>query len=209
MAMTYEQKIYSMTGAALIQEAEKLGVKVSKKGNSLKESKAAVRDRLIAAWEAQQTEVEEVAETEERVEVEEVKTEEPREEAEEPKQKKERKPRQKKEMAADAKALHDYVLATCEELGGIVYVPKTDIKFRGLKAGKHMFVKYHWGNNGVTLQVRAEAIGLDAPKNPANHTFNDKYRFTEDNTETRAEIRKLMEAAYNWQVAKNEARAKK
>lgn len=124
-------------------------------------------------------------------------------------EKKERKPRQKKEMTEDAKALHEYVLKTCEDLGGIVFVPAKDMKFRGLKAGKHMFVKYSWGNDAVVLQVRAEAIGLDAPKNPANHTFNDKYKFTEDTPEARAEIFDIMKKAHDWQVCKNRAQEEK
>ena len=122
---------------------------------------------------------------------------------------KERKVRQKKEMAEDIKALHEYVLNTCEQLGGVVFVPAKEMKFRGLKAGKHMFVKYHWTNNSVILQVRAEALGLDAPKNPVNHTFNDKYIFREDTEETRAEVFRIMKMAYDWQVCRNLAREEK
>lgn len=124
-------------------------------------------------------------------------------------EKKERKPRQKKEMTEDAKALHEYVLKTCEDLGGIVFIPAKDMKFRGLKAGKHMFVKYSWGNGAVVLQVRAVALGLAEPKHPCNHTFNDKYKFTEDTPEARAEIFDIMKKAYDWQVCKNLAQEEK
>ena len=124
-------------------------------------------------------------------------------------EKKERKPRQKKEMTEDAKALHEYVLKTCEDLGGIVFVPAKDMKFRGLKAGKHMFVKYSWGNGAIVLQVRAVALGLSEPKHPCNHTFNDKYKFTEDTPEARAEIFDIMKKAYDWQVCKNLAQEEK
>lgn len=124
-------------------------------------------------------------------------------------EKKERKPRQKKEMTEDAKALHEYVLKTCEDLGGIVFVPAKDMKFRGLKAGKHMFVKYSWGNGAIVLQVRATALGLSEPKHPCNHTFNDKYKFTEDTPEVRAEIFDIMKKAYDWQVCKNLAQEEK
>ena len=132
---------------------------------------------------------------------------EPAEEAET--EKKERQPRQKKEMTADAKALHEYVLKTCEDIGGTVFVPAKEMKFRGLKAGKHMFVKYSWGNGAIVLQVRAVALGLAEPKHPCNHTFNDKYKFTEDTPEARAEIFDIMKKAYDWQVCKNLAQEEK
>ena len=67
--MTYAEKIYSYTGAKLIEEAEKLGVKLNKKGNTLKESKAKAADKIIVAYEAQHAEPQEVAETEEPAEV--------------------------------------------------------------------------------------------------------------------------------------------
>ena len=124
-------------------------------------------------------------------------------------EKKERKPRQKKEMTEDAKALHEYVLKTCEDLGGAIFIPAKDMKFRGLKAGKHMFVKYSWGNGAIVLQVRAVALGLSEPKHPCNHTFNDKYKFTEDTPEARAEIFDIMKKAYDWQVCKNLAQEEK
>ena len=124
-------------------------------------------------------------------------------------EKKERKPRQKKEMAADVKALHEYILSTCEQIGGTVFVPAKEMKFRGLKAGKHMFIKYSWTNTAVILQVRAEALGLDAPKTPCKHTFNDKYKFEEDTEENRAEIFRIMKTCYDWQLCQNLAREEK
>lgn len=111
--------------------------------------------------------------------------------------------RKKKETSADVLALHQYVMDTCEKLGGTVYVPRTNIKFRGLKAGKHMFVKYHWSSKNVILQVRSTALGLEAPVHPANHTFNDKYTFTKNTPENRAEIYRIMETCYRYQVNKN------
>jgi len=131
--------------------------------------------------------------------------------AEEPEkeEKKERKPRQKKETAPDVLTLHNYILDTCEKLGGVVFVPAKEMKFRGLKVGKHMFVKYHWTNNSVILQVRAEALGLEKPVTPCNHTFNDKYMFSIDTPETRAEIFRIMKTCYDWQLCRNLAREEK
>ena len=124
-------------------------------------------------------------------------------------EKKERKPRQKKEMTEDAKSLHEYVLKTCEDLGGTVFIPAKDMKFRGLKAGAHMFVKYSWTSKAVVLQVRAEALDLEKPQHPCNHTFNDKYVFTENTEEARAEIHRIMKICYDWTVGKNAEKAEK
>lgn len=65
--MTREEKLYSMRGAELIAEAEKLGVKVTHKGNALKESKAKAIEKILAAETALQNEEPEV-ETVETVE---------------------------------------------------------------------------------------------------------------------------------------------
>ena len=58
--MTREEKLYTMRGAELIGVAEKLGVKVSKKGNALKESKDKVIKKILAAETALHTEEPEV-----------------------------------------------------------------------------------------------------------------------------------------------------
>lgn len=47
--MTREEKLYAMRGTELIAEAEKLGVKVAHKGNSLKESKEKAIQKILAA----------------------------------------------------------------------------------------------------------------------------------------------------------------
>lgn len=47
--MTYEERLYSMRGAELIQEAEKIGVKISHKGTVLKESKDKAVAKILAA----------------------------------------------------------------------------------------------------------------------------------------------------------------
>lgn len=105
-------------------------------------------------------------------------------------------------MTPDVKALHEYVLNTCLELGGNIFVPSTNIKFRGLKVGKNNFIKYNWSNKSVMLFVRAKSLGLDTPITPVNHTYNDKYVFREDTPENRAEIYRIMKTAYDWQVAR-------
>ena len=152
--------------------------------------------------EQEQTEPEQVEpETQEQMEP--METEQETQEPEQTEQEPEQKKRKRKETSPSVLALHQYVMDTCEKLGGVVYIPKTDIKFRGLKAGKHMFVKYHWSSKNVILQVRSTALGLDAPRHPANHTFNDKYTFSKDTPENRAEIYRIMETCYLYQVNKN------
>lgn len=72
--MTREEKLYSMTGLTLIQVADSLGVKVraNKTRNALKEAKAKVIERILAAEAAAATEEEQVeeqpTETEEPIE---------------------------------------------------------------------------------------------------------------------------------------------
>ena len=46
--MTYEEKLYSMRGAELIQEAEKVGAKIVHKGTALKESKEKAIAKILA-----------------------------------------------------------------------------------------------------------------------------------------------------------------
>jgi len=53
--MTREERLYSMRGVELIAEAEKLGVKVSHKGNSLKESKEKVIQKILTMEELLRT----------------------------------------------------------------------------------------------------------------------------------------------------------
>lgn len=62
--MTREETLYSMTGATLIQEADKLGVKIAcnKTRTQLKESKQNVIDRILAFEASQVNEVEGVEE---------------------------------------------------------------------------------------------------------------------------------------------------
>lgn len=120
--------------------------------------------------------------------------------------KKEAKPRKKKEMTGDAVALHNYVIETCEKLGGTVFVPAKEMKFRIFKVGKSGFVKYSWSSKAVILQVKSKALGLEEPKNPCNHCYDDKYKFMEDTEENRAEIYRIMETCYKWQEAKNKAK---
>lgn len=47
--MTREDRLYAMRGAELIQEAEKMGVKIAHKGSQLKESKAKAVAKILAA----------------------------------------------------------------------------------------------------------------------------------------------------------------
>lgn len=122
--------------------------------------------------------------------------------------KKKERTRKKKEMEPDVLALHKYVLQTCEEIGGTVWVPAKDIKFRGLKVGGSNFVKYNWTNRSVILQVRSKALGLDSPKTPVNHTYDDRYTFTEYTEQSRKEIRRIMELCYAWQLERNKAKQK-
>lgn len=123
--------------------------------------------------------------------------------------KKNRKKREKKEMTADAVALHEFALKTCEEVGGTVWEPATNIKFRSFKVGGKMFVKYSWTSKSIVLQVRAIALGLEEPKHPANHTYNDKYIFMENTEQVREEIKDIIEKTYKWQADRNAAKAKK
>lgn len=133
---------------------------------------------------------------------------EPAEQEQEP-AKKNRKKREKKEMTADATALHQYAMKTCEEVGGTVWEPATNIKFRSFKVGGKMFVKYSWTSKSIVLQVRAIALGLDEPKHPAKHTYNDKYVFTENTEQVREEIKNIIAKCYKWQADRNAAKAKK
>lgn len=212
--MTLEEKLYSMRMIDLAEIAlEKYGIKIDKKSakeKAVNKILAVVSSLEEKTEEPEKMEIpvvvaEEIQETAEKAEISEI----PEKAVPVPEITEEKKSRKKREMSADAVALHEYILNTCEALGGAVFVPKTNINFRGLKCGKSMFVKYSWNKSGVVLQVRATALGLEEPKNPANHTYNDRYKFSVDTPEIRAEIFDIMKKAYDWQLCRNLAKENK
>ena len=130
--MTMEQKFYSMTMKALVAEAEKLGVKIDKKG-----SKAKAVEKMLAAVDTKAEETVEAVE-EKTVEVEEetveaVKKEEP---------KKERKARQPKRT-------FENLLADIPSLGDLQFVPNSKRNAVHVKRGN----KRIFGYNGAVLVV--------------------------------------------------------
>lgn len=146
------------------------------------------------------------------IETEEEQTEETQEqetEQAEPEAPKPKKKRQKKEMAEDAKNLHNYVISEWEKIGGFVFVPAKEMKFRILKVNGTGCVKYSWSNVSVILQVHSKALGLDAPKNPCNHCYDDKYKFNTDTEEARAEIFHILKTCYDYQICKDLAKEEK
>lgn len=142
--MTREEKLYSMTMKALILEAEKIGVKIDKKG-----SKQKAVEKMLAAENAltkveEKEEVVEIPSTEKEVMIDGIQEPEPVE-VEEPKQKKERK--EKKEKVNTFTLVSD-VLASLE-----------GVTFTITPQGKGMSVKKD-GKKVVELWKRAERVRM-------------------------------------------------
>lgn len=151
--MTREERLYAMRGTELIAEAEKLGVKVAHKGNSLKESKEKAIQKILAA-EAVQNEEPEVAETEvEEPVVDAIETE-TAPETEKPK--KERKARQPKH--------------TFESLVADIPAFNNAVFIRSVKNAVHVKIgtdhKRLFGYTGTVIVVGDERLvaGLDSEK---------------------------------------------
>ena len=171
--MTREEKLYSMRGAELIKEAEKLGVTVSHKGNALKESKASAIQKILAA-EVLTEEFKDVPEafqpaietgTEILQEVEESPAEEAETPAEEPKTKERKKSAKKENPERDAfinaftelTKKYNYIAATYEKVGPSFVVLRTEEK------GKIKY-EFYLGQKGVRINLKpaiAEELGLD------------------------------------------------
>lgn len=161
--MTREEKLYSMRGAELIAEAEKLGVKVSHKGNALKESKEKAIQKILAAEAVQneEPEVEPVETVQEPENVSRETIEEPAVDAvetvpeTEEKPKKERKSRQKKENP-DRVVFTDRVVKLLEAAGYAVKVWDKIPNLFAVKNGKHTVAEVRTGLKGWTLNTKKE-----------------------------------------------------
>lgn len=185
--MTREQKLYSMTMKMLVMEAEKLGVKIDKKGSKQK----AVEKMLAAEQETKTAEVETAeVETAEVVEVVEEQTAEEQQET-----KKERKPRQKKELSQDIITLLEYIKTTWNEIGFIRYPKKDNSAFCALcaKNGRQV-LKLMWTTKKVSLFTRIEAAVDFAEKwQKINYAMPFQCMFFTDTEENRQNITNLFD----------------
>lgn len=186
--MTYQERVYSMTGAKLIEEAEKFGVKLNKKGNTLKESKAKAADKIIAAYEAQHAEepkkTEEPAEVVEAVETKTAPAEEP---------KKEKKERKHRENTEDVKQLTEYILSKWAEIGTIKEPAKDGFKFKALCTHNgRQVIKFMWTTKKVNLFVRIDPEGIVNTYKKINYALPFQCMFTEYTGATKKQIDKLM-----------------
>lgn len=145
--MTREEKLYSMTMKALILEAEKIGVKIDKKG-----SKQKAVEKMLAAENAltkveEKEEVVEIPSTEKEVMIDGTQEPEPVE-VEEPKQKKQKKERKEKKEKINTFTIVSDVLASLE-----------DVTFTITPQGKGMSIK-KGGKKVVELWKRAERVRM-------------------------------------------------
>lgn len=157
--MTYEERLYSMRGAELIKEAEKVGAKIAHKGTALKEAKEKAIAKILATVKS-----EEIPTEPEKVEVvAEILTKTEEENSEEPEktepEKKQRKPRTPKEINEDVKNLLEYIEKTWQEIGFIRVPDVENAKFKALCAeGGRQVAKLMWTTKKVSLFVRLENL---------------------------------------------------
>lgn len=194
--MTREEKLYSMTMKALVEEAEKIGVKIDKKG-----SKQKAVEKMLAA-EAKMTDVAEVAETEEEkcgdgTEYAEVMQEimaGAEKKAEEAKvEKKERKQRKKKEQAADITELLEFIISEWEKIGTVKTPNKENAVFRPLcvESGRQV-IKLMWTTKKISFFVRVEEATAYAEKwQKINYAMPFQCMFFHDTEEVRQNIKDI------------------
>lgn len=192
--MTREEKLYSMTMKALVEEAEKIGVKIDKKG-----SKQKAVEKMLAA-EAKMAEVAETAEEEkcsdgtEYAEVmqdimagDEAKAEEATAE------KKERKQRKKKEQAADITELLEFIISEWGKIGIVKTPNKGNAVFRPLcvESGRQV-IKLMWTTKKISFFVRVEDATAYAEKwQKINYAMPFQCMFFHDTEEVRQSIKDI------------------
>lgn len=198
--MTYEERLYSMRGAELIKEAEKVGAKIAHKGTALKESKDKAIAKILATVKSDEVETE-PKEMETTIltepETKEPETEEPAEvETEEP-EKKQRKPRTPKEMTEDIKKLLEYIENTWSEIGFVRAPEVENAKFKALCAeGGRQVAKLMWTTKKISLFVRIESLTEYAEEHQTiNYGMPFQCIFYHNNAEVRKNIKKLLTEA--------------
>jgi len=114
-------------------------------------------------------------------------------------------PRKKSETQGYVEESKNYIFGLIPE-EDTIFVPDADIKFRSFKYDGHMYSKFNWSKNSITLQVKSSALDFDKVRKPdktANHMFDAVYRFENELTDQDKElIRVLLESARAQRMAK-------
>ena len=103
----------------------------------------------------------------------------------------------KSDKVADDNKILQYVLNKGVKLGGTVFSPATDMNFRSIKIGSHMFAKISYSKTTCTVAVRSnsiESLGLAYKK--CNHTFDAAFKFNTLDTDTKKLIDTVLKSAY-------------
>lgn len=148
--MTREDKLYTMRGQELIEVAEKLGVKVNKKGNTLKEAKAKVIARILEAEEAKSQEAPEVKEAVE-----------PQAETPARVEKKSHKPRQKKENP-DRQVFTEKIKKLVSEVGGEFRTWEKLPSIFLIKENGKSIVEVRYGKDGYKMAINPKRVAIAA-----------------------------------------------
>lgn len=183
--MTREERLYSMRMIELVAEAEKIGVKIDKKGSKEK----AVNK--ILAFEVKKAETINAEDFEESTVIEtKIETQEPAE------QEPVKRTRKRKELSGNVIALLGFITNNWERLGGIIKLPKKEnALFRPLcnKNGRQV-IKLMWTTTKVSMFVRV-APATDYAEKWQKITYSMPYQcmFFSYNDETRVNIINLLE----------------
>lgn len=196
--MTYEERLYSMRGAELIQEAERVGAKIAHKGTALKESKDKAVAKILAVVKTEEVPVEPEEETRisETPETEVTAPAETEPEKEEP-AKKQRKPRTPKAMSEDITKLLEYIEKTWEEIGSVRAPEIENAKFKALCAeGGRQVAKLMWTTKKISLFVRVEVLTEYAEEHQKiNYGMPFQCMFYHNTAEVRKNLKKLLTEA--------------
>lgn len=211
--MTREEKLYSMTMTCLAEVANKLGIKIDKKGAKSK----AVAKILEAEAKQKQDEglvpmpgIEKLADVDKEVS---------RQQTQRALKKKQKKTETNDEIVSnkhDAEEntvanksvtlITSYIISEAEKMGADIFIPSNGMKMRAFKVCGRVFAKIFYTKNSVSMFVRSKSVS-QVPDKIINYNLDGQFIFTPGCDLNL--IDSLLAQSYDWVSAKQSNKQKK
>ena len=122
------------------------------------------------------------------------------------KEKKAAAPRKKSEESDAVKELVDYAEECVKEQDGEIFQPQSQPRNRAFKVGGHMYARLLYSVKAVTVACRKEAVSGTGikPTKTINHMFSELYTYEKLDKTAKANIKKLLQASFDYQLKKNQ-----
>lgn len=205
--MTREEKLFSMTMACLAEVANKLGIKIDKKGAKSK-AVAKILDAEAKQKQKQKQDeglvpmpgIEKLADVDKEVS---------RQQAQRALTRKQKKTETHDEHDAEEKTIvanesttliTSYIISEAEKLGAEVFIPANGMKMRAFKVNGRVFAKIFYTKNSVSMFVRSKSVS-HAPDKVINYNLDGQFIFTPGCDLDL--ISSLLAESYDWVSTKN------